>query len=250
MADKFPVTVPEKLPTRISPCPIVEAVFEVRFVSSQPWATMPGLLFSMIRERYRTQEELPLAQFPEVFRRQDPALVHQPLMQFVGDNFMVRVGPRVVSLNTKSGIYPGWASVRSELEWLLQQLSKSGLVQETERLGVRYIDFIAGDIFSGLKIGVQLDGQALLGVETGVTVVLRQGALALRLQINNAAIATLPSGSAHGSVLDMDAWFGPLDVSVFDNGLTRFDEAHQAIKGVFFGLLRPDVLVNLNPIYA
>jgi uncharacterized protein (TIGR04255 family) len=249
MAEKFPVPVPLKLPTKVSPCPIVEAVFEIRFISSQPWATMPGLLFALIRERYRTQVDLPISQFPEALRKQDPALVYQPLLQFIGEQFVVRIGPRVVSLNTKPGTYPGWNIVRNELDWLLSQLKKSGLVQEAERLGVRYIDFMESDIFSGLKLGVHLDGENLLGVETGVTIVLRKGPIALRLQVNNTSIATLPSGVTPGSVLDMDAWFGPLDLCIFENGLTRFDEAHQLIKGVFFGLLKPDVLSKMNPVY-
>ncbi len=250
MPDDFPFVIPDPLPSRIDPCPIVEAVFEVRFVSTQPWVTMPGLLFAMIRERYPEQLDLPLAQLPETIRRENPALQHQPLLQFTGKDFIVRLGPRVFSLNTKSGIYPGWTAIRSELEWLLERLSRSGLVRETERLGVRYIDFLAGDIFTGLKLGLHVEEKPLLGVQTGVTVVLRRGALALRLQVNNDAIATLPGGPEAGSVLDMDAWYGSLDASVFENGLARFDEAHLAIKKVFFGLLRPELLARFNATYS
>jgi uncharacterized protein (TIGR04255 family) len=250
MTDAFPFTIPEPLPSRIEPCPIVEAVFEVRFVSTQPWATMPGLLFALIRERYPEQVELPLAQVPEAIRRENPALQHQALLQFASKDFLIQMGPRMVSLNTKSGTYAGWTAIRTELEWLLEKLNQSGLVRETERLGVRYIDFLAGDIFTGLKLGLQVEDQPLRGVQTGVTVVLRRGALALRLQVNNDAIASLPGGPQAGSVLDMDAWFGSLDVSVFENGLARFDEAHLAIKGVFFGLLRPELLAKFNPVYA
>ncbi|MBI4626831.1 MAG: hypothetical protein HY736_26870, partial [Verrucomicrobia bacterium] len=55
----------ERLPVRIAPCPIIEAVFEARFVSTEPWATLPGLLYGQIRERYRDQLNLPLLQVPE-----------------------------------------------------------------------------------------------------------------------------------------------------------------------------------------
>jgi hypothetical protein len=41
--DPFPISIPDRLPIRIEPCPIVEAIFEARFVSPEPWATMPGL---------------------------------------------------------------------------------------------------------------------------------------------------------------------------------------------------------------
>jgi len=38
-------------------------------------------------------------------------------------------------------------------------------------------------------------------------------------------------------------------VDLFRNGLTRFAEAHQAIKGMFFGLIKPEMLTKFNPTY-
>ena len=38
-------------------------------------------------------------------------------------------------------------------------------------------------------------------------------------------------------------------MDLFGNGLARFDEAHQAIKGLFFGLIKPELLTKLNPTY-
>jgi uncharacterized protein (TIGR04255 family) len=250
MNDAFPFTIPERLPMRIEPCPIVEAIFEVRFVSTQPWATMPGLLFALIRERYPAQAELPLAQWPEAARRQDTVLQHLPLLRFEAADFVIQLGPRVLSLATQTGRYPGWPVIRAELEWLLGRLRESGLVRETERVGVRYIDFLPGDVFPGLKLGVQVEGRPLTGAETAVTTVLRRGPLALRLQVSNGAIATLPAGPQAGSVLDLDAWFGPLETGGLEDGLARFEAAHEAIKGVFFGLLQPELLASLKPVYA
>src|SRR6266516_7829439 len=68
MADDFPIPIPDRLPIKIDPCPIVEAILEVRFVTSESWATLPGLLFAHIRDRYPEQKDLPLAQLPEEIR--------------------------------------------------------------------------------------------------------------------------------------------------------------------------------------
>ena len=68
MNEGFPIPIPDRLPVRISPCPIVEAIFEARFVSPQPWTTMPGLLFAQIREKYPEQRVLDAARMPEEFR--------------------------------------------------------------------------------------------------------------------------------------------------------------------------------------
>ena len=250
MTDDFPIPMPDRLPVRIEPCPIVEAIFETRFVSPEPWTTMPGLLFAQIREKYPEQKTLPVAQVPEELRRQDPALIHLPLIQFLSESFLIQLGPRVVSLVTKPNSYPGWMAIERELGWLLERLKAAGVIGETERLSARYIDFFQGDVFTKLRLGLQVNGQPLQGLQTDLTTVLRQGALTIRLNVTNGAVVATKHGPKPGSVLDVDAWFGPIEVDLFGNGLARFGEAHQAIKGLFFGLITPDLLATLNPVYT
>jgi uncharacterized protein (TIGR04255 family) len=249
MSDGFPIQIPERLPIRIAPCPIVEAIFEARFVSPQPWETMPGLLFAQIREKYPEQKTLPLAQVPEEIRRHDPKLLLQPLIQFASEHFLIRLGPRAISLVTKPNAYPGWSVIEPELGWLMERVKAAGFVGETERVGARYIDFFRGDVFTMLHLGLQINGQPLLGRQTAVTTILRRGLLAIRLKAINGAIVATKEGPKPGSVLDVDAWFGSRDADLFGNGLERFREAHQTIKGLFFGLITPEVLAKLNPAY-
>ena len=73
-----------------------------------------------------------------------------------------------------------------------------------------------------------------------MTTVLRRGLLAIRLQVTNGAIVATKEGLSPGSAR-RDAWFGPLDVDLFES-MARFGEAHQAIKGLFFGLMKPEFL--------
>lgn len=249
MTEPFPIPIPTRLPVRIDPCPIVEAVFEIRFSSTEPWATMPGLLYAQIRDQYHEQRQLPIASLPEEIRRQDPALSRLPMMQFVGTDFLIQLGPRVVSLVTKPNSYPGWAAIELELRWMLERLQAAGFVSEGERLGVRYIDFIAGDVFQNLILGLQVGQQPLAGVQADVTTILQRERLTIRLQAANGAIVARPSGPQRGSVLDVDAWFGALDFEVFANSMSRFSEAHRIIKELFFGLLRPEYLATLSPVY-
>jgi uncharacterized protein (TIGR04255 family) len=241
---------PDPLPIRITPCPIVEAVFEARFVSTEPWATLPGLLYGQIRERYREQVTLPLLQVPELIRAQDPAFTHLPLLQFKGESFLVQLGPRIVSLLTKPRLYPGWDAIRAELDWLIPRVAQAGFVRETERIGVRYIDFFSGDIFPHLRIGVHIDGAPLRENQTDITTVMRLGRVGARLQITNGAIVASAAGPEVGSVVDLDTWFGPADADLFGQGLDRFTDLHETGKRVFFGLLKPEFLQQLQPVYS
>ena len=249
MNDAFPIQVPERLPVRIAPCPIVEAIFEARFVSPEPWATMPGLLFAQVREKYPQQKSLPPAQLPEEFRRQIPGLKNAPLIQFHGESFLIQLGPRMVALATKPNVYPGWGVIEQELKWLLERLKAAGFIGETERLSSRYIDFFGGDVFTDLRLDLRANDQPLRGMQTDVTTVLRRGPLTIRLHVSNAAIVAAKDGPKPGSILDLDASFGASSVDLFENGLARFSEAHDAIKGLFFGLIKPELLAKLNPTY-
>lgn len=250
MAAEISIPVPERLPINIDPCPIVEAIFEVRFVPRQPWENLPGLLYAQIRDRYPEQKNLPLLQMPEELRRQQPGLRHQPLIQFFGKEFLIQIGPRMAGLVTKPHSYPGWDRIREELEWLLERLKAAEIIQETERLSARYVDFIEGNLFRKMNLNLQVAGQPVMDAHTDVTTILRQGPLSIRLAASNGAIVGAGDSAKSGSVLDVDAWFGALDVDLFENGLTRFADAHRAIKSLFFGLMKEDFLNSLNPKYS
>jgi uncharacterized protein (TIGR04255 family) len=245
----FPIPIPKRLPTKIDPCPIVEVILEIRFVTSESWRTLPGLLFAHIRDRYPEQKDLPLAQFPEEIRRLEPAFTYQPLVQFLSPDFLIRFGPRVVSLVTKPNQYPGWAAFEKEMTRLLTQLQKIGFISEGERLGVRYINFFNFDIFEKLLLEVTTVGKRLAGAELSIASVLRRPPLTARLQVVNSAILGTGDGVRRGSVLDVDVWLRSLDFDLFQDGLAKFGEAHQFEKQIFFGLLKPEFLTTLNPTY-
>ncbi len=245
----FPIPIPERLPERIEPCPIVEAIFEARFVSACPWDTMPGLVFAQIRDKYPEQKSLPLAEIPTSLR-QNPALSRLPLIQFLSGRFLIQMGPRVVNLVTRPPEYPGWPAIREELGWLTERLKAAAVIQATERLSVRYVDFFEGDIFESIRLGLAVDGQRLCGLRTDLATLFQRELMTVRLHVTNSAIVE-PSGTPRtGSVVDLDAWFGPQDADLFANGLPRFEEARRAIKELFFGLLREDVLDKFNPVYS
>ena len=186
---------------------------------------------------------------PEEIRRGEPAFAYQPLVQFLSRHFLIQFGPRVVSLVTKPNHYPGWAALEEEMTWLLGQLNKIGFVSEGERLGVRYINFFAFDIFEKLLLELITGGRTLAGAELSITTVLPRAPLTARLQVANSAILGTGDGARHGSIIDVDVWLGSLDFELFQNGLEKFRESHQLEKQIFFGLLKSDFLATLNPVY-
>ncbi|HXR07108.1 MAG TPA: hypothetical protein VN765_07245, partial [Candidatus Acidoferrum sp.] len=99
------------------------------------------------------------------------------------------------------------------------------------------------------RLGVQVNERPLKGVQTEIATILKRGRLSIRLQVTNGAIVKTKDGAMAGSVVDVDGWFEALDADLFLNGMSRFEEAHDTIKGLFFGLLKPELLSTLNPEY-
>ncbi|MCX6874023.1 MAG: TIGR04255 family protein [Verrucomicrobia bacterium] len=226
--------------------PHLEAVLEIRFVTGEDWAFLPGLLVTQIKERYPKSEKLPIAEMPEELLRNDPALTYAPRIRFIGEGFVIQFGPRVVSLLTR-GEYPGWPRIREELAWLLERIKLAGFIHEGERLGMRYIDFFEGDIFSQLVLDIRSDGQPISGVEMNFATVFRRGDLTARLVLNNGAMVTRENQVVPGSILDLDVWLEASGFDVFGDAAERFEEAHRCNKEIFFGLLKTDFLDSLVP---
>jgi uncharacterized protein (TIGR04255 family) len=244
----FPIPNLERLPVRISPCPILNAVLEIRFVTQKEWSLLPGLLFTQIKENYPEMETLPVSELPEEMFRNDPALIYSPRVRFLGRDFVIQFGHRVVSLLTK-GEYPGWQRIRKELDWLLERLRMADFIYEGERLGMRYIDFFEDDIFSKLVLDIRSDEKPVSGVEMNFATVFRRGDLTARLVLNNGAMVRRGNEGATGSILDLDVWLGASDFEVFGNAAECFEEAHRCNKEIFFGLLKTDFLDSLAPEY-
>ena len=250
MSDQFAIPTPNRLPLEVTPCPIVEAILEVRFVTEESWRTLPGLLYAKIRDRYPEQRDLDLAAVPEEVRRHQAAFASMPLMQFLGADFLIQFGPRVLSLVTRPNRYPGWTLLEAEMKWLISQMQSAGFVGEGERLGVRYVNFFSKDVFEHLLLSVSVGERPLAGGETSVSTVLRKKPFSARLLVANSAILPAQTGPVSGSVLDIDVWLGPLDFDLFTDGLDRIRQAHHLEKEIFFGLLTPAFLEALNPRYS
>lgn len=244
----FPIPTLEKLPARITPCPILEAVMEIRFVTGQEWSVLPGLLYAQIGDHYPKIEKLAVSELPEEILRNDPALVYVPRLRFAGEGFVIQFGPRVISLLTR-GEYPGWRRIKEELAWLLERLKLAGFIHEGERLGMRYIDFFEEDIFSRLVLDVRSDGQTVSGVEMNFATVFRRGDLTARLILNNGAMVARGNEVIRGSILDLDVWLEASEFDIFGDAVEKFESAHRCNKEIFFGLLKTDFLDSLAPSY-
>ncbi len=241
---------PFPLPTRITPCSIVNAITEVRFQTDQSPTVVPGLVYSAVRDRFPKQAELGQAQIPDAARAKMPELRYAPTVVMHGEFLSLHVGPRGFFLGMGSREYPGWSVYREMLAWVLAQLRPLKLIKTPERLGLRYSDFFGHPLQTCLQIDLLIGGRSEIDQPLQVTSHLKRQNHICQVQITNHALLESAQGTKQGCLLDVDMGF-TVDPQLFwEQAVSLFDQAHKVQKEMFFReLLKPTFLATLNPEY-
>jgi uncharacterized protein (TIGR04255 family) len=67
----------DKLPIKISPCPIMEATVELKFSSDLPKGAVFGVLYNSLKDTFGKVEQLPTAMLPIEVIESDPNLKYK-----------------------------------------------------------------------------------------------------------------------------------------------------------------------------
>ncbi len=235
-----------KLPQKISPCPIKEAIVEVRFESEIPSDAVFGIFYSEFKTDYPTVDELPILQLPEFVRKQDKTLQHKPHYKLSNnDGFLFQVGPRVVSLISVAP-YSGWSEFYERLKDIVTRIGKLDVVNSYTRIGVRYINHFEINVFDVVTLQVALPGHELNNYGTSIRSEIPAGAFKSTLQISNNVDIIGNEKTTKCSIIDIDTFIeNPQeDVNVL------IENVHLEEKKLFFTLLKPEFVESeLNPEY-
>jgi len=238
------------LPTKISPCPIIEAIAEVRFQSNIPHSVLPGMIYAAIRDRFPTQQDLPNSQIPEALRIANPALRYQHTIRFLGEGLTLSVGAQVFSISCTAGQYPGWTAYEEMLSFLIERFRPLGFIRTLERLGLRYLDFFELPVVDKLQLELLVSGNSLMSAPLHISCQLQREAFACLLQLNTASTVQIAGKQLFGAVLDLDVAFMLKSSTFPDLVLDTFKQAHVLQKKMFFEeLLKREYLTKLNPVY-
>lgn len=234
-----------KIPNKLSPSPIIEAVVELRFSSKLPSDVIVGLTYEKFKEGYENMQTLPIMQVPEQLRLVDQNLVYQPTHAFPSDSYTLQIGPRVLSLLVRptEGDYVGWTKFSEELQSVFQGISEMDLVENLERVGVRFINFFAKENIEGktnfeIKFPIPFDNYFFGGE-------IKEEDLTSRLTISNNANVNLEPGS----IIDIDTYVNEGIEDKFANVVDYVSRAHTLTKKVFFTTISDEYLKNFNPEY-
>jgi len=237
-----------KIPKRINPCPIIEAIVEMRFESILPPDAVFGVIYNEFKNEYTKVDKLPILQLPEVLRTRDPNLKYQPYYKLSHENFLLQIGPNVLSI-VNINDYVGWDIFSSKIKDTFTKIYNLRFISEIIRLGIRYINFFESDIFENINLKFSLSREPFFSDQITFRSTIKTGKFSSNLQILNKGNITVKNISKTGSIIDIDTFVQNAKTDIFSNISELLENGHEEEKKMFFKLLNEDFLNNFNPEY-
>ena len=233
-----------KLPKNINPCPIVDALLEVRFTSTINANAVFGLIYSVLQKDFQKVETLPILQLPDVVRASDPNLKYKPYYKISNENFVIQIGPDVILISSFPR-YLGWEIFSKIIFDVLTKIEQIGIINVIERIGIRYINFFENNIFEKINLKVSIGSNDVLCKNTIIRTEIEQGEYSSTLQVANNAIIN----GKIGSIIDIDTFATKNLVTFFSKKNELINAGHLKEKELFYSLLSSEFLSTLNPTY-
>ncbi len=157
-----------QLPKKMKQDAIVEALFEVRFDSSDIGEVVVGRLNDIGSWADYPSVRLPQADIPERIRSADPAFKYVPTIEKTSPDKTrsIRIGSRVISYHVYEP-YPGGDCFEKELNNMVACLFDKIKDIQINRLGFRYVNFLTAskhDIngLNDLSLNLSVGGEQLI----------------------------------------------------------------------------------------
>lgn len=247
-------TTPNDQPHTLGKAPLVDTAFEVRFDPAIPNAgqILPSLILKDLGQEYSRTEATPVASIPKEMRDGEETLRYKPHYRLVGDSAVISVGDRIAGVGALPP-YQGWTVYRPRIESLMQILVGSDVIGVLERFSLKFTNVLT------MPINRQLDLINLDAVLGGVPAP-DQG-FQYRTELNDEKSLkivevrpntkfVLPGKDTYSGLLVSIDCIQP--VTSGDKGeltIEAIEELHAQLKQLFFGILKPDTLEALEPIY-
>ena len=241
-----------KLPKKVVNCPLLEAIFEIRYDSEYPSDAVFGMLYTSIKDYFKDikPQTQPILQLPEAVRQQDPNLRYQAYYKLSKENLSLSIGPRALIFSNIEP-YLGLESLSNFFSEILSSIKSTSVLSMIERIGLRYINVFDNKILDHINLGIKIGGNDIVEESTNFRTEINDDGFTKILQIANAINVSIKGKSKIASVIDIDCLYNiNEDANSFFNKYSQIIElAHQKEKELFYSLLKVPFLESLNPKY-
>ena len=229
------------------------AIFEVRFTSGLSEELIPGVIKCALEE----------------FEYKPPKQIHQ---RWGGNTTNVTTFRSDVGLFVKNGFkvkylpghhgslnfnmidhYPGWATYFSLIKEVLEKVEKAGVINNFQRLGLRYISIHpVKDVFKHITgtFSLEVNQQSLDKRNTIIRIEDDAEDFHRVIQIGNQTKYDSDSKQTQTKgIFDIDIHCDCKDHGITESLLMKIDDMHMLQKKTYFGLLHAAYLEKLEPQY-
>lgn len=237
-------------PIKISNCPIVDAIIELRFNPSVPKSAVFGIIYGKIGASFVKTDSLPILQIPENLRDNDPNLKFKPHYRLISNNgYALQLGPDVLVFASKIG-YEGWLHFFTEfVQPILSDIINLNIFESFTRLGLRYINLFQSAKDSDFKVKLSIINNS---IETSNIVTrsehIKDGT-SIILHYSTNTIMNSSLGQMNGHLIDIDASKVLTGMSFASSFVNDINDLHEKEKDFFFKLIEEELLEKLNPVY-
>jgi len=235
-----------KIPKKIEPERLKDTIVEVRYKSEVPFEYRLGLCHRVLK----LLNVNPILPFNSHSIELDPTnflTVDYPKNLFEDSTIRLRIMDDRLIFNS-NGTYCGWKDFSQSIQNIVKNLYFEGLLGEFNWVGLRYVsEFEKIQVFEKLIWGFQYDWHSVKSVNTSFrTEWLDESDHVIVNLVNNAQ-----RESDFYSLVDIDINYaiGLQPSTPVETLFEHIERLHDKEKTVFFGLMKPDFLESLNPIY-
>lgn len=246
----------QPLPKKLKKEPLIDAVFEVRFVGVP---SAGSALLNLLNRKLagdKEIEQLPLLQVPQAIRDADPNLRFAPLNRLSWKQFYISIGDQSISIGFRYP-YPGWSSFKPAIIDVMNVLESTDILKSVERYSLKYIDLLPStdlrEQISFVNFDVTLAKHKLEKEIFHIRVDIPRGEFVHAVQVISSATAILNNSEIReGLIVDVDT-ITSQQVGTFKDLLSGFPDKLEVIhlenKKVFFDCLTSQTINALEPEY-
>lgn len=232
------------LPKKITPCPIIDALVEIRFLPNTHPNAVFGLIYRALQNSFPNVENLPILQIPEPLRNLDPNLRYKPHYKISNSEYVVQIGPDVISISSYPK-YSGWINFSKKIIEVIENIEKASVIKNVLRVGIRYINFFENDIYNKINLNISINDSVIDYKSTFFRTEIIKSDFVNTLQVAN----NISNMNRIGSLIDIDT---SLEINLdkfFSEKNEILNNGHNLEKEIFFNLLSNNFLNSLNPEY-
>ena len=206
-------------------------------------------MYPRLKDRFPKVQRTPFSQFAGIL--DDPNLRYQPRLLLQGDNLRVQIGDRAIALVCVKP-YVGWKAFRPLILELVDLVSTSKVVKETERISLRYLNLLEGRTpaqqFSLVHYNASL-GRGKYKLSDYLTYTrteIEKDGLINIVELGANSVVQTPTGSIQGLYLAVDSIYNS-PPNFLANPEPHVEKVHNVEKSVFFDVLTEETIEAMGP---